>query len=288
MTAILRGFVSIDEGQAHYRRRTITPSAEAASGASPLPLWMIHASPSSSLELTGLMRALSSRDCIAPDTLGNGDSAPAKPAVPDMPYYADASFRVMDALGIEQVDLYGSHTGAHIAVEMAIAQPARVRRVILDGIGMFSAETKAEYLARYAPAITPDEFGSQFLWALQFVRDQGWFFPYFKRDTAHLRNVDPAPAESLHATVVEVLKAIKTYHHAYRAAFAHPDRERLPKVTAPTLVMADDVDPLRVGVSEAAALLPHAQSAIIENSMAADGLARKAKRIMEFLDRNDS
>ena len=285
MTAILRGFVSIDEGQAHYRRRTITPSAEAASGASPLPLWMIHASPSSSLELTGLMRALSSRDCIAPDTLGNGDSAPAKPAVPDMPYYADASFRVMDALGIEQVDLYGSHTGAHIAVEMAIAQPARVRRVILDGIGMFSAETKAEYLARYAPAITPDEFGSQFLWALQFVRDQGWFFPYFKRDTAHLRNVDPAPAESLHATVVEVLEAIKTYH---RAAFAHPDRERLPKVTAPTLVMADDVDPLRVGVSEAAALLPHAQSAIIENSMAADGLARKAKRIMEFLDRNDS
>ena len=120
------------------------------------------------------------------------------------------------------------------------------------------------------------------------MRDQGWFFPYFKRDTAHLRNVDPAPAESLHATVVEVLKAIKTYHHAYRAAFANPDSERLPKVTAPTLAMADDVDPLRVGVSEAAALLPHSQSAIIENSMAADGLARKAKRIMEFLDRNDS
>ena len=287
MTAILRGFVSIDEGQVHYRRRTIEQSLD-PSGNPRLPLWMIHASPSSSLELMSLMRELKVRDCIAPDTLGNGDSAPARPAVPDMPYYADSSFRVMDALGIEQVDLYGSHTGAHIAVEMAIAQPTRVRRIVLDGIGMFGAGTKAEYLARYAPAITPDEFGSQFLWALQFVRDQGWFFPYFKRDTAHLRNVDPAPADSLHATVVEVLKAIKTYHHAYRAAFAHPDRERLPKVTAPTVVMADDSDPLRVGVSEAAALLPRSQAIIIDNSMAADGLRRKAQVIMDFLDQTNS
>jgi pimeloyl-ACP methyl ester carboxylesterase len=193
----------------------------------------------------------------------------------------------MDALELDRVDLYGSHTGAHIAVEMAIARPDRIRRVILDGIGMFSAETKTEYLARYAPAITPDTFGSQFLWALQFVRDQGWFFPYFKRDVAHLRDVDPAPADSLHATVVEVLKAIKTYHHAYRAAFSHSDRDRLPLVTAPTLVMADDTDPLKAGVKEAATLLPHAQALIIDNSAAADGLARKAMAIAEFLDRGE-
>ena len=281
MTNILRGFVSIAEGQVHYRRTTLPASTQ-------MPLWLVHASPSSSLEFTGLMQHLGgSRYCIAPDTLGNGDSAPAKPAVPDIAYYADSSLRVMDALELDRVDLYGSHTGAHIAVEMAIARPDRIRRVILDGIGMFSAETKTEYLARYAPAITPDTFGSQFLWALQFVRDQGWFFPYFKRDVAHLRDVDPAPADSLHATVVEVLKAIKTYHHAYRAAFSHSDRDRLPLVTAPTLVMADDTDPLKAGVKEAATLLPHAQALIIDNSAAADGLARKAMAIAEFLDRGE-
>jgi pimeloyl-ACP methyl ester carboxylesterase len=292
MTDILRGFVSIAEGQVHYRSAAWQPPTEistyrGATSGNP-PLWMIHASPSSSWELSGLMRHLSdSRSCIAPDTLGNGDSAPAAPTVPDMAYYADSSLRVMDALGVERVDLYGSHTGAHIAVEMAIARPDRIRRVILDGIGMFNEETKVEYLARYAPAVSPDPFGSQFLWALQFVRDQGWFFPYFKRDVSHLRDVNPAPADSLHATVVEVLKAIKTYHHAYRAAFSHRDRERLPLVTLPSLVMADDTDPLKAGVQEAASLIPHARAVIVEAAAAADGLSRKSGLINEFLDSPD-
>jgi pimeloyl-ACP methyl ester carboxylesterase len=272
MTQILRGFVSIAEGQVHFRR------IERQHGR---PLWMVHASPSSSLGLVGLMREFArTRPVIAPDTLGNGDSAPAAPDSPDIAYYADSSLRVMDALGIEQADLYGSHTGAHIVAEMAIAQPQRFGRVILDGIGMFSPERKREYLANYAPAITPDAFGSQIHWAWHFVRDQAWFFPYFRRDAAHLRGIDMPPAEVLHETTVEVLKAVRTYHKAYRAAFAHPDRERLPLITLPTLVMADASDPLKSGVAEAAACIPGAQHRIFDD---ADS-ATKFATLERFLD----
>jgi pimeloyl-ACP methyl ester carboxylesterase len=272
MTQILRGFVSIAEGQVHFRR------IQREQGR---PLWMVHASPSSSLGLVGLMREFGrTRPVIAPDTLGNGDSVPAAPDSPDIAYYADSSLRVMDALGIEQADLYGSHTGAHIVAEMAIAQPQRFGRVILDGIGMFSPERKREYLANYAPAVIPDAFGSQIHWAWHFVRDQAWFFPYFRRDAAHLRGTDMPPAEVLHETTVEVLKAIRTYHKAYRAAFAHPDRERLPLITLPTLVMADASDPLKTGVAEAAACIRGAHSRIFEDADATTKMAT----LERFLD----
>ena len=275
MTQIQRGFVSIAEGQVHFRR------IQREQGR---PLWMVHASPSSSLGLVGLMREFGrNRPVIAPDTLGNGDSAPAAPESPDIAYYAESSLRVMDALGIAEADLYGSHTGAHIVAEMAIAQPQRFGRVILDGIGMFSPERKREYLANYAPAITPDAFGSQIHWAWHFVRDQAWFFPYFRRDVAHLRGIDMPPAEVLHDTTVEVLKAIRTYHKAYRAAFAHPDRERLPLITRPTLVMADASDPLKTGVAEAAGCIPGARSRIFDDA----DISTKMAALERFLDHGD-
>jgi pimeloyl-ACP methyl ester carboxylesterase len=279
MTQIERAFVDIREGQVHLRR-----SVGAGPGKAP-PLWMVHASPASSVSLVGLMKHLgASRSVIAPDTLGNGDSAPAAPAVPDIAYYAESSLRVMDALGIERVDLYGSHTGAHIVTEMAIARPDRFGRMVLDGIAMFTPEQKKDYLANYAPAIEPDAFGTQFHWAWHFVRDQGWFFPYFKRDAAHLRGLAMPSVEALHNTTLEVLKSVRTYHHAYRAAFAHPDRERLPLVKVPTLVMADSSDPLRGGLDEGATLLPSAVKWIHDDRGDAASLARKAAGIAAFLD----
>lgn len=274
---IERDFVSIREGQVHYRR-----SAQPASGK---PLWMLHASPASSLSLLPLMRELAAtRPVIAPDTLGNGDSAPPAVETPDAVYYAEASLRAMDAMGVEQVDLYGSHTGAHIAVEIALAQPQRIGRMILDGIGMFDDADKADYLANYAPAIEPDAFGTQFHWAWHFVRDQGWFFPYFRRDAAHLRGLDAPSVDALHQTTVEVLKSIRTYHLAYRAAFAHPDRERLPRVRVPTLVTADSADPLKAGVAKAAALLPGSSHVILEGEGSAAGRRHKAAVLAHFLD----
>ena len=48
-TAVERGFARIREGQIHYRT---------AGAGTALPLWMIHASPSSSLNLVPLMREL--------------------------------------------------------------------------------------------------------------------------------------------------------------------------------------------------------------------------------------
>ena len=277
MTQIERAFVTIREGQVHLRRSVGSPTGR-------LPLWMVHASPASSITVVSLMRELGAqRAVIAPDTLGNGDSAPPAPAAPDIAYYADSSLRVMDALGIERADLYGSHTGAHIVTEMAIARPDRFGRVILDGIGMFSPQDKQDHLAHYTRVMAPDFYGSQFHWAWHFVRDQAWFFPHYRQDAQHLRGIAPPSADTLHDVTVEVLKSIRTYHLAYRAAFAHPDRERLKLLRHRTLSMADIEDPLRAGVAEAASLLPDACQRIFESAREG-GMAGKAALLARFLD----
>jgi pimeloyl-ACP methyl ester carboxylesterase len=225
-----RDFAAIAEGPVHMRRRR-GPGR---------PLLMFHPSPNSSRGLVPLMQALhaagSEADLIAIDTLGNGDSAPPAPEVPDIAYFADAVRRTMDALGIEEADLYGSHTGARIACELAATCPDRVGRVVFQGISDFDPATRARRLEAYAPAMEPDDYGRQFVWAFNFVRDQSLHAPYFERDPAHrLMNRAVPEAAALHAAALDVLKNVDSYHKPYRAAFAYPTATRIALVTAPAL-----------------------------------------------------
>ena len=271
-----RNFVRVNEGQVHYRSRGDRASAR--------PLVMLHASPASSVSVLPLMRALKgTQPLVAPDTLGNGDSVPIGLEQPEIPDYAEALGRVLDALNMPEIDIYGSHTGASIALELAIAQPQRVRHLVLDGIGLYAPDELADILANYAPAIEPNQIGSQFTWAWHFVRDQAFFFPWFKRDAAHARTGGLPSAEVLHATVVEVLKSIRTYHLAYRAAFRHPKRERLPLVSVPTLVLGDSSDPLFLTQEEVCSLVPGGRMGPIDREEGNDVWGRKARAIERFL-----
>jgi hypothetical protein len=130
---------------------------------------------------------------------------------------------------------------------------------VLDGAPLFAPDLKRELLANYAPQVTPDMFGGHLAWAWHFVRDQMWHFPYFMRDPEHrmLKTTVPPP-EALHQGVLDVLKALGTYHLAYRAAFSHDVAARAPLVSVPTLVMATETDPLSVYVDDVAALIPGA------------------------------
>jgi pimeloyl-ACP methyl ester carboxylesterase len=249
-----RAFLRLTEGLVHYR------SAGSRTGGTALPLFLAHAGPGSSSAFEGYLPTLGRRRfCFAPDMLGNGDSAPpASESVP-ITYYSECAVRVMDALGVEQVDFYGSHTGAQIGIEIAAAHPTRIRRLILDGLPLFPPEFKAQLLARYAPAVKPDDYGGHLAWAWNFARDQSLYWPYFERQAANrLANGVPS-AELLHRGVTDILKALGTYHIAYHAAFAQDVPPVLRRVRCPVLLMASDHDPLSTYLDEAARLLPAAQ-----------------------------
>jgi len=252
--AVRRGFADIDCGQVHYRHAG-TPGAGPA-------LCMIHQSPGSSKQLEGVIAALGTgRHVVAPDTLGNGDSSASPVAIPDIALLAAAAFEAMDPLLPGRFDLYGSHTGASIAMQIALDHPDRVRRLIIDGMGLYAVDEQSEILQTYAREIAPDLEGTHLLKVWHFCRDQYLFWPYYNRtDAGRLPNGLP-DAEHFHDFVVEVLKAMRTYHQSYRAAFRHPKRDRLVQLRLPVLVTCSPSDMLRQYFAEVAALVPGARTA---------------------------
>ena len=278
---IERQFVALSEGQLHLRR--LEAHADGANPPVPAVL-LLHPSPASSWFMQGLMTELRKAGCdavlIAPDTLGNGDSAPPGIDHPDIGYFADSMRRMIDELGLDRVDLYGSHTGARIACELAAAYPDRVRRVVLDGIIEYEDDMRNAILENYAPRVEPDEFGRQFVWAFNFVRDQALHFPWFMRDPEHRLSGPVPPAAVLHRAALDVLKALDTYADPYIAAFEYRAYERMPDIEAPVLLLKPDSElpVLRAAVAKAASLLRVGEVATITG-----GNTAKARAIAGFL-----
>lgn len=271
-----RAFVRIKEGLVHYRHA----GEQNQDGA--LPLYMMHAGPGSSRGLSGLVSLLGqSRMCIAADTLGFGESVPPASEQPDLIYYADSVVRIWDALGIEKADVYGSHTGANVGMEIAIAHPDRVRKLVFDGVALFDPALAADMLENYAPEITPEPNGEHFLWAWNFIKDMGVYFPHYKRDAEHYMGREPWPPQVIHNYVIDVMKAMNHYHKGYNAVFRHKTHDRLPLVTVPTFCMAHEADPLHVSVEEAAALVPNSEHLVLPLTA---GDQERVKAVVEFLD----
>jgi pimeloyl-ACP methyl ester carboxylesterase len=227
-----------------------------ADGSAP-PLALLHASPASAALLEPLMRRLApGRPVLAFDTLGNGDSDKPPWREAAIADYAPVVAEALAALGLDEVDLYGTHTGALIAAETAILRPRLVGRLVLEGVHLWDDELAHDLLARYTPPLEPRDDGSHLVLAWSFLRDQTLFWPWYRRTRAGIRRVEPVEAEALHRWCVELLKSGETYPIAYRAAFAWPARERLPLVPVPTLVVTTADDMLDEYSAEAAALLP--------------------------------
>jgi len=272
---ITRGFVDVSHGQVHYRR----------AGASGPPLVMLHASPGSSRQLEPLMAAFGrTRRVWAPDTLGNGDSSPPREAQPTIETLAAGAIEALDGLGLDQVDLYGSHTGASIAATIALMQPKRVRRLVLDGVGLYAPEEQAEILAGYLPDVPVDHQGLHVLWAWQFCRDTYLFWPWFRHDKAGVRDVGLPSPEALHAKFVEVVKAYGSFRASYRAAFLFDKRARLPLLCVPTMAACARNDMLFGYLDELARLIPGARRQEIPGVSSPEAAAETARLIGDFLD----
>lgn len=277
-TRIRRGFIDLPDAEIHYRH-----AGAASNGKRPLVL--VHASPSSSVGLVHLMSAMASdRQVIAPDTLGNGDSSGPIADGAGIGFFAVRLLEALDALGLERFDLYGTHTGASLATELALAHPERVGSLVLDGVGLYPRELQAELLEHYAPALQPDLQAGYLMWVWHFVRDTYMYWPWYRLDEAHRRPGALPSAEVLHAKVVEVMKAATTYHHPYRAAMAYDKRARIPQLQVPTLAVCARQDMLHIYFEELRALVPGGRGEWIEGIHNQEAAVQTAQRLRQFFD----
>ena len=228
---IRQGYVNIGSEErpqlVHYRTAGTGPA-----------LVMLHASPMSSAALLPFIRvAAEFNTVIAPDTPGYGWSDPLQEPTEDLSGYVAALQAFSARLGLESFGLYGTATGAQIAVEFSKSHPARVDYLILDNAAHFTDEENRDIVSGYFPDLAPDATGSHLTRTWSVSRDQCVFFPWH-RNTPESR----LPAGGVNVDVVQqmamqFLQAGKDYDRAYRAAFANERMERALSVTVPATIM---------------------------------------------------
>lgn len=246
--ALWHAYVATDRGRAHVRR--------AGSGRG-RPVLVLSTGGGSSEQFAPVVHGLAADDrpVAALDYPGNGLSEPG-PEHPTIAGLAQDALAVAGALGWDDLDVWGSHTGACVALEMAIAEPGRVGRVVMEAPPMVSDEFRDDLLARYFPDLTPDRFGSHLPRAWAWRRDAFLFWPWYAVDHASARAIGLPCAEDLQRYAVGILESGETYDRAYRAAFDYDTRGRLPLLTRPAIITAGPHDMLANTLQDAADLVP--------------------------------
>lgn len=140
--AARRAYVDTPNGQIHVYD----------TGGEGRPLVLLHQSPTCSIDFFGVFPFLQAAGLrlIAIDGPGMGlsDPPPRPTTVED---FIDAVFAVLNHLKVKQVDVLGHHTGALVAVEAAVREPARFHKVALYGAPLLSAETSQAYWNEIVP-----------------------------------------------------------------------------------------------------------------------------------------
>lgn len=227
---IIRQYVDVSRGRVHLRR--------AGNGKELVMAFLAGAGSSSNLE--PLLQGLSDRfTVVAPDYIGQGDSCRAEERTSVTQLARDAS-EIASALGFDRYNLYGTHTGAGVAIELAIAQPQRVNAMVIDGISMTPPAERSEHRALYFPEIAPDIWGLHLLKAWNVRRDGGYFWPWFKPVQAFARKGEAPTLTLLHDRVMSTLRSRST--PAYQAIASYDAAARLALLSRPTLYVAGPND----------------------------------------------
>jgi pimeloyl-ACP methyl ester carboxylesterase len=221
-----------------------------------IPLIALASAPGSTAPLRPVISALAAeRFVVAPDYLGNGGSdKPAEPVT--IAVLAADILALADALDLARFDLFGTHTGALIALELAILAPSRVRRMVLEAPPLLSPELGADILAHYFPPLLPHPWGLHLQQAWNLRRDMFLFWPWYRAERAAARPLALPDADFLHDWTIGLLQSGATYDRSYRAAFEYDTRRRLPLLSHPALVCAGPSDMLADGLAAARALAP--------------------------------
>ena len=232
----LRDYADTSFGQVHLWR--------ASPRKRDIPLLMLHASPGSARSLLPLAcRLAEHRHVVAMDTPGFGDSDPLVAEDPSISHFADAVLEVVDALGEPCVDLYGTHTGASIALEAAMRGGTRIRKLVFDGLPMFSSDERVDHLANYVPPFEIRWDGAHVVWAWNFIRNMSVFYPWYHMDAEHSTGRVPDTA-LLHERVVDLMRAGPHYAKGYRAVYRYDAHPALAQLSASAMLCVSREDVL--------------------------------------------
>jgi 3-oxoadipate enol-lactonase len=216
---------------------------------------------------------------IAFDPRGEGRSSRA-PLVVTTRAMADDAIALLDHLGVGRVHVFGISLGGMAAQWLALAAPARVARLCLASTTARGLDLLRGKLGRVA-GLAWSAAGTRRTAAVSLLR--GVLSTRFRRThPADARRIEK-PLRTEPARRVELLK------HAVAGA-RHDLRDRMPGISAPTLVLAGGNDSL-LGVEpqrRLAAAIPGATFELIADAghdLTLEAPDETSKRVLDFLAR---
>ena len=233
---------------------------------------LLHGSPRSGASLAALALALAAdRPVLAVDTPGYGDSDRPTWGEPDQSLtpFAQAIAEVLAGANLTQVDVFGTHTGAVLALELARVQPDLVGSLILHGLPVFHDAERADLLEHYFVDLEPVWDGAHLLRAWHMCRNLLLFWPWYRQESDATLRYPLVPA-ALHRDVLDLLKAGRSYAWANRAAFLYRPEQVLPALAARVLLSTTPGDPLEGHLARAQALRPDLPASAVASPSSAD------------------
>lgn len=201
------------------------------------PIVLFHPSPSSSKSMIPFIKELAQHfQVIAIDTPGYGasDLMPHNPK--SLKAYCKYLQPFFKKMGLTKFAIYGSATGAQLAIRYGLEFPKQVSHLYLDNAAHFSNELRDKIVASYFPDISPKYDGSHLMTIWTMVHDLFVFFPWcFSEEKYRVKKTIP-PAAILHQIALEYMLAGENYDLAYRAAFYHEKAEYVQQLTPSTSI----------------------------------------------------
>jgi pimeloyl-ACP methyl ester carboxylesterase len=260
IVSIKKGYIDTRDGQLHYR---------VSEGGKGLPLVLLHQTASSSQMYEKLMTELQGQyRMFALDTPGFGQSF-FPPQPPTLGYYVSLLLDALQSLGVKEFHLFGHHTGAAIACEMAATAPERVRTLTMVGPVYMDAAERQKWIRDYVKAMVIEPDGSHLM-------------KIWKR----VSGLDPDPNLALcHREAVDNLRAGERYHEAYLAVFNQDFPAFLSQVRCPILMLCGEHDVLMPYFKPSCEARPDAKSVILPGGtyVVDDYPGAIAKELVAFL-----
>jgi pimeloyl-ACP methyl ester carboxylesterase len=248
MVRITRRFLQLPSRRVHYFR----------AGSGP-PVVLVHSSPANARRLLPEMKILAdSFTVFAFDTPGFGLSDALPLVEMEVGDLADALAEAMQGLGMPRCAVYGTHTGAAVALELGVRHPERVTGLVLDGVPAFTEEETRNLFSGYFRKIPVDDLGGHYSATWTRFRDQSLWFPWTARAPTHLNEYDLAPAHVTDLWVSMYFDGADTYTPAYRAACFYGAKalHAIAALTVPAVFMAVPTDMPRPHLARFPSLKP--------------------------------
>ena len=241
MTFVLKNYLPTTYGQVHYRH-----CGNLQDGS--VPLVLLHQTASASVMYEAMMRLLAPQIVsFAPDTPGYGMSFDPMNK-PSIKFYTQVLKECLEQLKIETCYLFGHHTGAAIAVQLAHDYPELAQGLILSGPPYLTHKQKQRLKATLPEG--------------KFASNPDYYAKVWQRISSRSLTQDP---ELIHRETLLTLRATG-YAQTYEAVFEQDFAKQLPSITCPTRIICGDQDTIHESAEPTHQAIQHSSLSIITNA----------------------